>query len=119
MIVALINDHYFRPRPFSQHEIQLLFYEPTDSSFPANPVAVLFAVASGVWGGHRRLGCVLYVGATLFALSRVYAGAFYPLDVLAGAGIGIATAIMIRRVLALIEPIPTYALKLVRFLCLG
>jgi len=119
LIVALINDHYFRPRPFAQHEIQLLFYQPTDSSFPANPIAVVFAVASSVWSGHRSLGFFLYISAMLFALTRVYAGAFYPVDVLAGAAIGIATAIAIRRVLALIEPIPTYALKLARFLCLG
>ena len=54
--VFIINAVYFRPRPFADHDVSLLFYEPTDSSFPANAVAVTFGIAIGVWGVNRRLG---------------------------------------------------------------
>ncbi len=55
----LINPLYFRPRPFVDHAVSLLFYEPTDSSFPANPATVAFAVATGVWLWNRRVGAAL------------------------------------------------------------
>ena len=117
--VALINDAYIRPRPFTTYEVDLLFYAPTDSSFPANPAAIAFAVAAGIWMGNRRLGSLLYVVAALFAFSRVYAGVNYPLDVITGGLLGVATAYAVRWTLAHIEPIPTYCLRLLRLLCLA
>ncbi len=117
--ISLINDVYFRPRPFTQYEVDLLFYAPTDSSFPANPAAIAFAVAAGLWGSVRRLGGVLFGVAALYGFSRVYAGVAYPLDVVAGGLLGIVTAYLVRRALALLEPAPTYCLRLLRFLCLA
>ena len=42
LTVLVINALYFRPRPFVDHDVTLLFYQPTDSSFPANAVAASF-----------------------------------------------------------------------------
>ena len=92
-VVALINALYSRPRPFVDNELTLLFYEPTDSSFPSNPAAVGFAVATAVFVHHRRTGAALYALAALWGLARVYAGVHYPTDVIAGAAIGIASGI--------------------------
>ena len=64
LVVLILNGHYFRERPFAEHELTLLFYQPTDSSFPANPAAVAFAMASGMWQGSRRVGAFLYGLAT-------------------------------------------------------
>ena len=119
LIVSIINDHYFRLRPFNAHEVSLLFYRPTDSSFPAHPVAVAFALATGVWGGNRRAGGILFAAAALLGLTRVYAGVFYPSDVAAGAAIGVTTSYLVRQVLRLLEPLPTLVLKLARALYLA
>lgn len=119
LAVAIINDAYVRPRPFLEHDLALLFYRPTDPSFPANPVAVAFAMAAGVFTGHRRAGAMLYLLAALLALSRVYAGVFYPSDVAAGAAIGVVMAYLVRLALRLIEPVPTLVLRLARALYLA
>ena len=117
--VAIINLHFFRLRPFDVQEVQLLFYPPTDSSFPANPVAITFAIATGVWFANRKIAIAMYVVASIFGLSRVYAGVFYPLDVVAGALLGMAITYVAYLVLKLIEPVPTLCLRLVRFLCIA
>ncbi len=92
-VTAFVNAQFFRPRPFLDNDLTLLFYEPTDSSFPSNAAAVGFALATAVFVRHRRTGAALYVLAFLWGLARVYAGVHYPADVLGGAVIGVASGI--------------------------
>ena len=117
--VKIVNVFYFRPRPFDSFDVDLLFYPPTDSSFPSNPVAIVVAMAAGVWMANKRIGTAMYIVAFLFGISRVYAGVFYPLDVLGGALIGVVATYLVYLTLKLIEPVPTLALRLVRFLMLA
>ena len=119
LVVLILNDHYFRPRPFAEHDLTLLFYQPTDSSFPANPAAVGFAMASGMWQGSWKLGAFFYGLATLWGLSRIYAGVFYPSDVVAGALIGVVISHLVAVGLRVIEPLPTMVLRATRTLHLA
>ncbi len=119
LAVQAVNWYYFRPRPFTQYEVNLLFYQPSDSSFPSNPAAVVFALATGVWLLNHRAGTILYSIAALYAFARVYAGVCYPLDVLGGAAIGAAVSYVIFWILRLIEPLPTVVIRLVRLLHLA
>ena len=119
LTVFIINDFFFRPRPFVGHETALLFYKPTDSSFPANPVAVVFAIAASVWWADRKVGTLLYVMASVFAFSRVYAGVHYPLDLISGAAIGIVVAYLISKLRILLEPLPTIVVRLGRVFSLA
>ena len=112
--VEIMNNFVFRPRPFADLEVTLLFYRPTDSSFPANPAAFGFAVATAVWLWNRKVGAVLFGLATLFAFSLVFAGVFYPLDVVGGAAIGVIVSLLVALGLRRIEPLPTLALRLAR-----
>ena len=109
--VKITNAFYFRHRPFDTYEVNLLFYPPTDSSFPANPVAITIAMATGVWMANRKIGAAMFVVALIYGFSRVYAGVFYPLDVLGGALIGLGAAYLVSLVLKLIEPVPTLCLQ--------
>lgn len=91
-MIAVNNHLYFRPRPFADMIVNMLFYEPTDSSLPSNPAAVGFAFATAVWLVNRWAGALLFVLATLFAVSRVYSGVHYPLDIVGGALVGALAA---------------------------
>ena len=51
-IVDIFNLFYFRPRPFvtlGGNAVNLLFYRPTDSSFPSNFAAIIFAFVVPSW----------------------------------------------------------------------
>ena len=113
-VVFILNFYYFRPRPFVDNDVSLLFYEPTDSSFPSNAVAAVFGLAFGIWGVNRRLGCFAIGAATLYGLARVYAGVHYPLDILAGAAIAAPVTYLVFRLRDLLRPVLMLAIRLAR-----
>ena len=119
LAVLILNGFYFRERPFVHMELAILFYEPTDSSFPANPAAAAFAAAGAIWLANRRTGAVLFLLAALWCLARVYSGLFYPTDILAGALIGAAMAWLVTTGMRRIEPVPAWVLAGARFLHLA
>jgi undecaprenyl-diphosphatase len=105
VLVKLCNVVYFRPRPFSVQEVNLLFYRPSDSSLPSNAGAVGFAFAAVGWQRHRPLGVVMGVLAALFAFARVYCGVHYPLDVVTGGLVGVLSALLVGRAQRLLDPL--------------
>jgi len=119
IVLKLCNLVYFRLRPFATHEVNLLFYEPTDSSFPSNPATVGFSIATAVWLYNRRLGAVLLVLATLFGLSRIYCGVHYPLDVIAGALLGGLSAYLVVRKGGFFDPVISLVIRTGRRLYLA
>jgi undecaprenyl-diphosphatase len=131
LVVQMINNFWNPwPRPFlvddfviresARYAAQTIFYFPTDPSFPSNGATIAFAAATGVWLGNRKAGAVLYVLAALWAVARFYAGIHFFIDVAGGAVIGILTALFISKVfMPRIEPLPTWTMKLCRFLYLA
>jgi undecaprenyl-diphosphatase len=96
-LLVISNMLYFRNRPFRYHEVNLLFYYPTDSSFPSNSATVVFTIASTVWLYNRRWGWPLIILAIGFGLSRIYCGVHYPGDILAGFVLGGSSAWLLTR----------------------
>ncbi len=116
VVVWIININWDRPRPFVDHgdQLNLLFYPPTDPSFPANPVAVGFAAAMAAWAVNRKFGWWMFAAASLFGLSRLYAGVFYPTDIIGGALVGIAVYGFTSYFRRFLEPLVTSFLRLMR-----
>jgi undecaprenyl-diphosphatase len=119
MVDWLINSFYFRPRPFINHEVNLLFYEPTDSSFPSNPAAVSFAVATGIFYWNKPIGIILYCLAVIFSISRVYGGVSYPFDAFGGAMLGVTSGAVVTVAIVKFQTIPQFVIKIARSLHLG
>jgi len=92
-----LNAVVFRRRPFFDHNVHLLFYRPSDSSWPSNPAAVTFAMAMAVWLHDRRVGAFMIALALCMSLARVVAGVHYPGDLLSGALIGVGAAYAVCR----------------------
>ena len=119
LAVFILNMFYFRPRPFVELDVNLLFYEPTDSSFPANSAAAAFGIAFGIWGVNRRIGWFAIGVAGSYGLARVYAGVHYPLDILAGAGIAAGVTFLVFRISRLVMPVLVGVIRLARILRLA
>ncbi|MEU3825527.1 phosphatase PAP2 family protein [Streptomyces sp. NPDC029080] len=66
---------------------------PGDWSFPSNHTALAVAAAVALVFVSRRLGAVAVVAAAAMGASRVWVGAHYPHDVMAGAVVGALVAL--------------------------
>ncbi len=115
-----LNALFNRPRPFEvEAGVNLLFYRPTDPSFPSNMAAVVFGLAIAVWIKNRKVGYWLLGMATLVSLARVYVGIHYPGDVLGGALFGLMGALLAYALLTLLWPIKRLLFWVLEKLYLG
>jgi undecaprenyl-diphosphatase len=110
-MVAILNLFLFRSRPFAEIPVQVLINKPWDSSFPSNAATVFFALAFAVWLGNRRVGVFLLWLTSVLALGRVYVGMHYPLDVIGGALIGLACALLVRLLFRALDRLADFLLE--------
>ena len=85
VITEIIRFFYQHPRPN---------FEDFDS-FPSGHAAFFFALAMGVWFFNKKLGVWFFIGAILMGIARIFVGVHWPSDILAGAVIGIVSAIIV------------------------
>ena len=110
--MRLLQNYYFRPRPFATETVKLLFYRPSVSSFPSVPVATMFCYVVGLWPANKTVGRVLLILAVAFGLARVIAGVHYPLDIIGGAVWGTGCTWLPRRCLRFLDPVFVRILQL-------
>jgi undecaprenyl-diphosphatase len=118
-VVKALNLVYYRNRPFAFEPVRLLFYRPSDSSFPSNATLVGFALATVVWYADRRAGRLMYVMAGTLALTRVIGGVHFPADILAGALMGVCAAYVVVRKLGFLDRVWLIVIRLARRLLLA
>jgi undecaprenyl-diphosphatase len=68
---------------------------PKDHSFPSGHAATSFAAATVLTAFAPRLAPAWFVLALAIGFSRVYVGVHYPLDIVGGAALGVATALLL------------------------
>ena len=105
-----------RLRPFEAFpdKVHLIFYPPSDPSFPSNAAAASFAFAMGLWVYNRKLGYILFIPAIIISFGRIYMGVHYPLDILGGFILAIMATSIVAIVMKLGKPILDRLLKFMR-----
>jgi undecaprenyl-diphosphatase len=95
-IAHLITEFWDRARPYEAHPTAAhLFISPSsDPSFPSDHATAAFAIAVAIWLRSRKAGWLALAMATILAVSRVAVGVHYPGDVIGGALIGTASALI-------------------------
>jgi undecaprenyl-diphosphatase len=88
MIKAVVGER----RP---HGYDPLVALPHSSSFPSGHATMSFACATVLSVLEPRAAPLLFALAAAIAYSRLYLGVHWPLDVLAGAALGVATALLL------------------------
>ena len=84
-----------RARPYNAlHHVHLLGTKTMDASFPSDHATLAGAVIAGLFLVDRKLGIVATVAGLLLAVDRIYVGAHYPGDVLAGLAVGAIVALV-------------------------
>lgn len=85
-----------RPRPYVTYSSELVCLQPPpDPSFPSGHTSLCFATATTLSLMYPKWYVVVpaYLWAVGVGYSRLYIGAHYPTDVVAGAMLGISTAV--------------------------
>lgn len=107
-INQLIGSLVARARPYAaMPNVHVLIPRTSDFSFPSDHAVAAGAVAAGLVLAQRRLGSVAVVLAAVMAVARVYVGAHYPADVVAGLLLGaivvaLGSAVAVRPLRALV-----------------
>jgi undecaprenyl-diphosphatase len=88
-VAQVIGGAIDRARPYdAMTGVHTLVDKTTDFSFPSDHATVAGAVAMGLLLINRRWGIVAVIAAGVMAFTRVYVGAHYPGDVVAGLALG-------------------------------
>src|SRR3990167_9829755 len=95
VFVELIRYFFYSPRPYLVLEkVNILMNHEVSSSFPSGHATFYFALAMGVYLYNKRFGRIYLCLAGLMGLARIFVSVHWPLDILAGAVLGIATAVL-------------------------
>jgi membrane-associated phospholipid phosphatase len=107
----VISSSWHRDRPFQSHHVDHVWGpRKTDPSFPSDHAGAAFGIAVAVLLLDPLVGAAFCVLAIMIALGRVVIGEHYPGDVLAGAAIGTASALVVVR---LARPLISVLVRLV------
>jgi undecaprenyl-diphosphatase len=99
IVNRIVSSSWHRDRPFLSHHVAHIWgARKTDASFPSDHASAAFGIAVAVLLLDPPVGIAFLVLALLIAAGRVIVGEHYPGDVLAGALIGTASAVLVVRV---------------------
>jgi undecaprenyl-diphosphatase len=99
-LVNLVVHHaHDRARPYEAHAIRHPWSTSTDASFPSDHTSLSFAIAFAVLLFDNVAGVLFLAVAAIIGVGRLFIGAHYPGDVLAGMLVGLVSAFVVVRLL--------------------
>ena len=118
--ILIINQLIFRERPFTSNEVNLIFYAPTDSSFPSNTAAGTLGIALPfIFSRGKSTGLILLGMSFTLSLARVYVGVHYPGDIIGGYMTSLLTFPVSLTILKISRPLQKKVLKTMRAFALA
>jgi undecaprenyl-diphosphatase len=90
---------WHRDRPYQTHAVTHPWSNSTDASFPSDHASASFAIAFAVLLVDPLAGALFLLAALVIAAGRLFIGAHYPGDVGAGLLVGLASALVVARLL--------------------
>lgn len=87
-----------RPRPFVENQISQLINHASTPAFPSGHAAFYFAISTVIYFYNKKAGYFFFLASFLICLGRVFCGIHWPLDILAGAIVGIFSGCLIIKI---------------------
>ena len=98
LIAQVITKIWARERPFAAHpDAHVWGTRSHDPSFPSDHASASFGIAFAVFLFDRVVGSIFIAAATFISVGRVFVGAHYPADVVAGSLVGLGAALLVVR----------------------
>jgi undecaprenyl-diphosphatase len=111
LVNQLVANGWHRERPFAAHPSAHVWGGRShDPSFPSDHASAAFGIAFAVLFFDRLVGALFLAAAVVIGVGRVFVGAHYPGDVLAGCLVGLASAVLVVR---FARPLLAWSVKLV------
>ena len=111
LINQLIAHFWDRARPFATHPSAHVWGARShDPSFPSDHASAAFSIAFSVFLFDRFVGSLFLTAASIIGIGRVFVGVHYPSDIVAGCLVGLASALLVVR---LLRPLIVRAVRLV------
>lgn len=82
------------PRPFLEG-ITPLYYYGWNDSFPSGHMLIFTALAVVIYHRYKTMGIIAIIVAFLIGIARIVVGIHWPLDIIAGALLGVAIGRMV------------------------
>ncbi|MDA1337678.1 MAG: phosphatase PAP2 family protein [bacterium] len=95
IVTEAIRFLWERPRPFVENNITPLIEHSASASFPSGHAAFFFALGTVLYFYNKKAGVLFLLGAAVLSAARVFAFLHWPSDIVGGAIIGIASAILV------------------------
>ena len=96
LVAQAISRIWSRERPFTAHaDAHVWGSRSHDPSFPSDHASAAFGIAVAVFLFDRLVGSFFLCAAAAISLGRVFVGAHYPADVVAGALVGTGVALLV------------------------
>lgn len=104
VLAEIIRWLWFRPRPFVVLNFTpLISKSAEEASFPSGHASFYFALSTIIYFYNKKAGILFYIASFLIVLGRVFAGAHWPSDILAGAILGILTALILNKLFSFVN----------------
>jgi undecaprenyl-diphosphatase len=98
LINQLIARIWERARPVVHHpSVHVWGARSHDQSFPSDHASAAFGIAFAVFFFDRLVGSIFLTAAVVIGVGRVFIGAHYPMDVVAGCLVGLGSAVLVVR----------------------
>ena len=99
LINQAIAQFWVRPRPFADHPSAHVWGSRShDPSFPSDHASAAFGIAFAVFFFDRVVGSAFLAAAFVIGVGRVFIGAHYPADILAGFFVGLGAALLVAKI---------------------
>ncbi len=97
---SIIRFIYARPRPpLALEGVTVLINKNlAEASFPSDHAVFFFALAIVIYFIKEKWFRYFFVSAILMGVARVFVGVHYPMDVVAGAIIGLGTGLLVHKI---------------------
>lgn len=96
LIAEIMRFFWYRARPFIELEFEPVINHIASGSFPSGHMAVLFALVLPAFLISKRFGKWFLIFAILTGIARVIAGVHWPMDIVAGAVVGIFSSLLFK-----------------------
>jgi undecaprenyl-diphosphatase len=111
LINQLVARVWDRARPYLAHpSVHVWGARSHDASFPSDHASAAFGIAFAVFCFDRFVGSIFLTAACVIGVGRVFIGAHYPMDVVAGCLVGLGSALFVVR---LLRPVVERVVRLV------